>query len=229
VARTEKTEEKTDGRNDDDGPIHDVDRVWRAPVEQRLERLAADLPGGHVDESVAGELLGGANSLLHAVDEGERFGVGVLPVRRRPMGDDEDLLAGGRLAVPAVGQVEQPPSDDHRRQVAVLALHEVGRGLGGPAPLVGALEGASDVAVAVPVEQRPDVVVVVGDEPVQGDHAAHDCLGHDLVLSFAIVDYNRFDGRAYSGGAVPKPTAAVTVVVVASTSVGVSRANSLLR
>jgi hypothetical protein len=37
------------------------------------------------------------------------------------MGDDEDVLPGGRLAVPAVGQVEQPPSDDHRRRVAVLA------------------------------------------------------------------------------------------------------------
>jgi hypothetical protein len=86
------------------------------------------------------------------------------------MGDDEDVLAGGRLAVPAVGQVEQPPSDDHHRRVAVVALHEVGRSLSGPALVVGALEGPGDVTVAVPVEQRPDVVVVVGDEPVQGDH-----------------------------------------------------------
>jgi hypothetical protein len=57
------------------------------------------------------------------------------------MGDDEDVLAGGRLAVPAVGQVEQPPSDDHHRRVAVVALHEVGRSLSGPALVVGALEG----------------------------------------------------------------------------------------
>jgi hypothetical protein len=30
----------------------------------------------------------------------------VLPVRRRLVGDDEDVLAYGWLAVPAVGQVE---------------------------------------------------------------------------------------------------------------------------
>ena len=63
------------------------------------ERLAADLTGGHVDDPVAGEILGGGNRLLDAVDERERCGVGVLPVRRRPVGDDEDVLAGGRLAV----------------------------------------------------------------------------------------------------------------------------------
>jgi hypothetical protein len=33
--------------------------------------------------------------------------------------DDEDVLAGGRLAVSAVGQVEQSPFDDIRRHVAI--------------------------------------------------------------------------------------------------------------
>jgi hypothetical protein len=60
--------------------------------------------------------LAAAYGLLDAVDEGERCGVGVLPIRRRLMGDDEDVLPGSRLAVPAVGQVEQPLSDDHRRR-----------------------------------------------------------------------------------------------------------------
>ena len=32
------------------------------------ERLAADLTGGHVDDPVAGELLGGGNGVLDAVD-----------------------------------------------------------------------------------------------------------------------------------------------------------------
>ena len=54
---------------------------------------------GHVDVPVAGELLGGGDGLLDAVDEGERCGVGVFPVRRRLVGDDEDVLAYGRLAV----------------------------------------------------------------------------------------------------------------------------------
>jgi hypothetical protein len=37
------------------------------------------------------------------------------------MGDDEDVLACGWLAVPPVGQVEEPPSDDQGRHVAVVA------------------------------------------------------------------------------------------------------------
>ena len=64
-----------------------------------LERLAADLTGAHVDVPLAGELLGRGDGLLDAVDEGERCGVGVFPVRRRLVGDDEDVLAYGRLAV----------------------------------------------------------------------------------------------------------------------------------
>lgn len=81
------------------------------------------------------------------------------------MGDDEDVLACGQLAVPAVGHVEHPPSDD-RRHVGVLAQHEVGRGLGAAGLVVGAREASGDVAVAEPVEQRPDAVAVVGHEPV---------------------------------------------------------------
>ena len=90
------------------------------------------------------------------------------------MGDDEDVLASSRHAVPSVGQVEHPPSDDHRRLAAVMAPHEVCRGLAGLDLVLAALEGPADVAVAQPVEQRPDAVVVVGDKPVQGDHRSHD-------------------------------------------------------
>ena len=87
------------------------------------QRLAADLAGGHVDDPVAGELLRGLDGLLDAVDEGERGGVGVLPVLRRFVGDHEDVLTGGRHAVPAVGQVEQTaPDDDGRDDVYVARM-----------------------------------------------------------------------------------------------------------
>jgi hypothetical protein len=126
--------------------------------------------------------------------KGERCGVGVLPARRRLIGDDEDVLACGRLAVPAIGQVEQPPSDDVRRHVAVVARHEVGRSLGAAGLAVAARKAPGHVAVAVPVEQRPDLVVVVGDEPVQGDHRTDDRPAHNLVLSLVIFHHTDSTG-----------------------------------
>jgi hypothetical protein len=81
------------------GPEDHRNLVDHHPVDQpEPERLAADLTSAHVDVPVAGELLGRGNRLLDAVDERERCGLGVLPVRRRLMGDDENVLAGGRLA-----------------------------------------------------------------------------------------------------------------------------------
>jgi hypothetical protein len=59
-------------------------------ISPELERLAADLAAGDVDVTIAGELPGGRDRPLHVVDERERRGVGVLPVRRRPVGDDEE-------------------------------------------------------------------------------------------------------------------------------------------
>jgi hypothetical protein len=71
VAKNGRPEPKPSGDLVDD---HLVDRP-------ELERLAADLTGGHVDVPVPGELLGGGNGLLDAVDERERSRIGVLPVR----------------------------------------------------------------------------------------------------------------------------------------------------
>jgi hypothetical protein len=60
-------------------------------------------------------------------------------------------------------------------------------------------EAPGDIAVAQPVEQRPDAVVAVGHEPVPGDHRAHDRLAHDFALSLATLHHNdRFDGRGVS-------------------------------
>jgi len=116
------------------------------PIEDLVFVLAALVGGGLLLITVVlDDVLGG---VLDAVDERERCGVGVLPVRRRPVGDDEDVLAGGRLAVPAVGHVEHPPSDDIRSHVAVQVQHEVGRRLGGPGLVVGAREAPGDIAVA---------------------------------------------------------------------------------
>jgi hypothetical protein len=65
------------------------------------------------------------------------------------------VLAGGRLAVPAVHQVEQPTTDDNDGEVSVLGANEVGRRLRSPTLAVAAFEGPADVSVAVPVEECP--------------------------------------------------------------------------
>ncbi|MPZ82994.1 MAG: hypothetical protein GEV28_22410 [Actinophytocola sp.] len=58
------------------------------------------------------------------VDEGERRCASVLPVLRCFVGDDEDVLTGGRPAVPAVGEVEETPADDVRGHAGVEGAHE---------------------------------------------------------------------------------------------------------
>ena len=143
-------------------------------------------PAATSTTEVAGELLGGGDGRLDAVDEREGRRAGVLPVGRRLVGDDEDVLAGGGLAVPAVGDVEDTPADDVRGHVAIDAEHEVARRLAGPDLAVGVREGPGDVAVAQPVEQRSDAVVVVGHEPVEGDDGAHDGLAHADHATFLV-------------------------------------------
>jgi hypothetical protein len=100
----------------------------------------------------------------NAVDEGERRRTGMLPVRRWFVGDHEDVLAGSRLAVPAVREVEQAPAHDDDGDVPIVGTHEVGRRLRGPKLVITAGKGPADVSVAAPVEERADTVVVVGDE-----------------------------------------------------------------
>jgi hypothetical protein len=159
-ARRPVREERTAGAEDhrDQVDHHLIDQPER-------ERLAADLTGGHVEVPVARELLGGRNRLLDAVDERERRGVGVFPVRRRLMGDDEDVLAGGRLAVPALVR------SNTRRPMTTAAMSAYWLSMKSAEAWVlprrvGTREAPGDVAVAEPVEQRPDAVAVVGHERV---------------------------------------------------------------
>jgi hypothetical protein len=68
--------------------------------------------------AVAGVVLGGPNGRLDAIDECEWRRAGMLPVRRRFVGDHENVLTGGGLAVPAVRQVEQPTADNNDGEVS---------------------------------------------------------------------------------------------------------------
>jgi len=64
-----------------------------------------------------------------------------------------------------------------------VGTHEVGRCLRGADLVVTAFEGPGDVSVAVPVEERPDPILVIGDEAVQRDHRTHDRLSHPDIPS----------------------------------------------
>ena len=95
-----------------------------------------------------------------------RPGVGEPLLRQWPVGDDDELVSGGRVAVPAVRGVEQVTADHRDLDGVPEGLDVVGgrpRDLERPAALPG---GQLGVAVAVPVEQRPDRVIGIGDVAV---------------------------------------------------------------
>jgi hypothetical protein len=65
--------------------------------EAEPQCLTSDLATGDIDDPVAGVLPSGTDGRLDAVDERERRCVGVLPVRRRFVGDHNDVLAAAGL------------------------------------------------------------------------------------------------------------------------------------
>jgi hypothetical protein len=94
VLEQQRAGETAGGEERPAGAEDDWDEVDNDLVDRtELERLAANLAAGDVDVTVAGELSGGGDRRLHVIDERERRCAGVLPVRRRPVGDDEDVLA----------------------------------------------------------------------------------------------------------------------------------------
>lgn len=143
--------------------------VHRDLVDQpRRERLTAEVAGGHANETVAREVRGGRDARLDGAGGLKRcvLMVGEPLLRQGPVGDDDQLVPGGRLAVPAVGGVEHV-SADHRHIDGVPEGLNVVRGrprdMEGPAARAC---GHLGVAVEVPVEQWSDRVVRTGDVAV---------------------------------------------------------------
>src|SRR3954467_123764 len=91
--------------------------------------------------------------------EGGGGGGGEPPLGQRPVGDDDQLVAGGRLAVPAVRGVEQMAADHPDLDGVPEGLDVVGgrpRDAERPAARRG---GQFGITVEVPVEQWTDRVV----------------------------------------------------------------------
>jgi hypothetical protein len=80
--------------------------VHRDLIDQSCrERLPAQVAGGNADETIAGQLLGERDARLDrpgGVEWCVRV-VGEPRLRQGPVGDNDQLVPGGRVAVPAVG------------------------------------------------------------------------------------------------------------------------------
>jgi len=85
--------------------------------------------------------------------------------------DDDVVDAAGWHAVPPVGQVEDVATDDRRPDPIPVGTGVVVRGL---RHLQDAAVVQRDVAAGQPVEQRPGLIAVVGDEAVHRNRAVHD-------------------------------------------------------
>jgi hypothetical protein len=164
------------------------DDVHRDLVDQpRRERLAAQIARGDADETVTRERFGKRDAFLDRPGGVER-GVRVLGeplVRQRPVGDDDQRIACCRLAVPPVRRVEQVAAD-HRDLDGLPEGLDVGKGrlrdLERPAARP---RGQLGVAVEVPIEQRPDRVVGIGDVAVHRHDRLHDNPGHQRSRPFS--------------------------------------------
>jgi hypothetical protein len=82
--------------------------------EAEPQCLTSDLATGYIDDPVAGVLPGGTDGLHDAVDERERRGVGVLPVRRWFVGDHKERARRRQACRPA-GRPEGTPARSLRR------------------------------------------------------------------------------------------------------------------
>ena len=155
--------------------------VHRDLVDQTCrERLPADVAGRHADQTITGELPGERDARLDRPGgvEGRVGVVGEPRLRQWAVGDNDQLVSGGRVAVPAVRGVEQVTAD-HRHLDGVPEGLDVIRGcLRDMEPPAARSGGHLGISVAVPVEQRPDRVIGIGDVAVHRHDRLHDNLGH---------------------------------------------------
>src|SRR5215204_2382292 len=159
------------------GPEHHRDDVHRHLVHQaEREGLPADVARRYRHGALPGELLRLRDGLLDIVDEVVRR-LRVPPVRLGPVRHHDHVLPRRRPALPAVRHVEQVPPDHHRPDAVPRRTDVVVRSLRDPHParrrLVHLDGDERVVAVEVPVEQRADLVVLVGDVAVHRHHVVH--------------------------------------------------------
>src|SRR5215471_10906103 len=120
------------------------------------------------------------------------------------MGHHEDMLADGGTAVPAVGQVEQAAADHVGADGRPRGAQVVGTGGGCVEDQAGVGAGDLDVSVVIPVEQRADLVVGVGDEAVERHGSLSDHLSHPgTFLSWACSSGLYVFYRGVREGGVP--------------------------
>jgi hypothetical protein len=130
-------------------------------------------------------------------------------IRRRFMGDDDDLRTRRVGVVPALGDVEEPPTRDQRTRGPEQPAEDLGAGLVDLEVvelLVGVLYG--NVARLIPVEQLADLVVGVRDVAVQRHRHVADDLAHRCSLlgrrRHPHMSTNATSRRPLAGAYVPR-------------------------
>src|SRR5215211_1038738 len=169
------------------GPEHHRGDVHRHLVHQaEREGLPADVARRYRHGALPGELLRLRDGLRDIVDEVVRR-LRVPPVRLGPVRHHDHVLPRRRPALPAVRHVEQVPPDHHRPDAVPRRTDAVVRRLRDPHPaqrrLVHLAGDERVVAVEVPVEQRADLVVLVGDVAVHRHHVVHHYSAHHFSLA----------------------------------------------
>src|SRR4051794_35826418 len=150
--------------------------------EAECKGLPTDCARAYRHHAVPSTLLGFPHGSGDVVEERD-VSFGVPPVRLGSVRDDEKVLARGRLGVPTVRQVEKMSPLDRRADAGPEGpdVRQRNRGdtKGGVLPLQVFVDDRL-VSVEVPIEQWPDVVVLISDEAIHRRDRVHHHNAHDF-------------------------------------------------
>ena len=126
-----------------------------------------------------------SDRLLDAVREGRPREPFRSVLRRRPVRHHHHRCARGVVVAPAVGLVEEPTAGDQRAATGrEVVQHRGACGVDREAH-ARLCAGYHHVAIPVPIEQLPGVVVGLGDEAVQRHAHVSQHLGHARMTRLA--------------------------------------------
>lgn len=164
----------------DDGYQVDGHRV----EQTELKALTGNAAGRHRHGALPGHLLRLGHGSLHPVsDEVERCaGVGIDPVHRDLVGDNDHRHTHRVHSAPSSGDVEQGAAAHQRTQPINPRMPVLGAGWAHVEsdPLIDSAQG--DLSVLQPVEESPDRVVFLGDVTIERHRRGSDDLSHAVLL-----------------------------------------------
>ena len=182
--------------------------IATSSTKPRANACPPTSPAATATVAFPGEFLGLCDRLGHIADEVVRRltlpGVnGVKPLGApilglRPVRHHDHVIPRWRHTLPADGDVEQVAPDHHRPSARPHRLDVAGRRL---RDLDLAAVDDFDVAVDIPVEQRADLVLRVGDETVHRNDVVHDHGAHVSYNEAQIRTHRSSAGQSFAAAA----------------------------